>query len=94
MFSNGFNFLFSYVYIREKSQIYFNDQDTFSSHLTWQDSDQPRHRFSAASAYELPIGRGRTYFSIDSQGRRLPDRRLEVTACCRRLPAIIRVSAT
>ena len=63
VFSNGFNFLFSYVYIREKSQIYFNDQDTFSNHFTWQDSDQPSHRFSMASAYELPIGSGRTHFS-------------------------------
>ena len=27
-FSKGYNFLFSYVYIREKSQIYFNDLDT------------------------------------------------------------------
>ncbi len=63
VFSNGFNFLFSYVYIREKSQIYFNDQDTFSNHFTWQDSDQPSHRFSMASAYELPIGVGRAHFN-------------------------------
>ena len=46
VFSKGYNFLFSYVYIREKSQIYFNDLDTFTSNLTWQDSDQPRHRFT------------------------------------------------
>ena len=63
MFSKGYNFLFAYVYIRERSQIYFNDEDTFTNHLTWQDSDQPHHRFSAASTYELPIGRGRSYFS-------------------------------
>src|SRR5262249_51408933 len=46
MFSKGYNALFSYVYIREKSQIYFNDTDTFTSHLTWQRSDQPRHRIT------------------------------------------------
>ncbi len=63
VFSKGYNFLFAYVYIRERSQIYFNDLDTFLSHLTWQDSDQPHHRISAASTYELPIGRGRTYLS-------------------------------
>ena len=63
VFSNGFNFLFSYVYIREKSQIYFNDQDTFTNHFTWQDSDQPSHRFSMASAYEFPIGKGRKYMA-------------------------------
>ena len=63
VFSNGFNFLFSYVYIREKGQIYFNDQDTFTNHLTWQDSDQPSHRFSMASAYEFPIGKGRKFMA-------------------------------
>lgn len=63
VFSKGFNFLFAYVYIRERSQIYFNDQDVFTSHLTWQDSDQPHHRFSAASTYELPIGRGRSHLN-------------------------------
>src|SRR5260370_9262997 len=34
VFSNGFNFLFSYVNIRGKSPTYFNDQDTFSNHVT------------------------------------------------------------
>ena len=63
VFSKGYNFLFSYVYIREKTQIYFNDQDVYDHHLVWQDSDQPHHRISAASTYELPIGRGRTYLN-------------------------------
>ncbi len=63
IFSKGYNFLFSYVYIREKNQIYFNDVDTFTNHLTWQTSDQPRHRISGAGTYELPFGKGRTYLS-------------------------------
>ena len=63
VFSNGWNFLFSYVYIREKNEIYFNDLDTYDNTFTWQDSNQPRHRISAASTYELPIGKGRTYLS-------------------------------
>jgi hypothetical protein len=60
IFSKGFNFLFAYVYIRERSQIYFNDQDTFTNHLVFQDSNQPHHRISAASTWELPFGRGRS----------------------------------
>jgi hypothetical protein len=63
VFSKGYNFLFSYVYIREKTQIYLNDMDTFTSNLRWQNSDQPHHRFSAASTYELPFGRSRSYLS-------------------------------
>jgi hypothetical protein len=60
VFSRGFNFLFAYVYIKERSQIYFNDQDTFTNHLVYQDSNQPHHRISAASTWELPFGRGRS----------------------------------
>lgn len=62
-FTKGYNFLFSYVFIKEKNEIYFNDQDTFSNQLRWQDSNQPRHRYTAASTYEIPIGKGRTYMT-------------------------------
>lgn len=63
VFAKGSNFLFAYVYIRERSQLFFNDLDTYNSHLVWQASDQPHHRISSAGTYELPIGRGRTYMS-------------------------------
>ena len=59
------------------AEIYFNDLDTFTSNLTWQASDQPHHRFTAASTYEMPVGRGRTYFSHDTQGGGLRPGRLE-----------------
>ncbi len=62
-FSQGYNFLFGYIYIREKTQQYFNDLSTFTDNLTWQASDQPHHRITSAGSYELPIGRGRRYFS-------------------------------
>jgi len=67
MFSHGYDFLFSYVYIREKQQIYFNDMDVYDAHLVYQDSDQPRHRISGAGTWELPIGRGRTYLNTISR---------------------------
>jgi hypothetical protein len=62
-FTKGYNFLVAYVYVREKSMTYFNDAGTFFNQMTWQDSDQSRHHLTAASTYEVPIGRGRTYFS-------------------------------
>lgn len=62
-FSHGYNFLFGYVYIREKSEQFVNDLQTFQNQLVWQDSDQPHHRISAASSYELPFGKGRSYLS-------------------------------
>jgi hypothetical protein len=61
VFSRGYNFLFAYVYIREKSEIYFNDLDTYTNHLTWQLSDQPHHRITGAGTWELPVGRSRTF---------------------------------
>lgn len=62
-FSQGYNFLLGYIYIREKYQQYFNDLDTYRDTLSWQQSDQPRHRVTSAGSYELPFGRGRKFFS-------------------------------
>ena len=59
-FSKGWNFLAAYVYIHEKTQTTgFNEHDTYQNHLHWQNSNQPRHRFTMAGTYELPFGKGR-----------------------------------
>jgi hypothetical protein len=63
-FSQGYNFLFGYIYVREKSQINnFNDLTLYQNQLQWQDSDQPRHRITAAGSYELPFGKGKRYLA-------------------------------
>jgi hypothetical protein len=62
-FAQGYNFLFGYVYIRERSQQFVNDLQTFENQLTWQDSNQPHHRITAASSYELPFGKGKSFLS-------------------------------
>lgn len=62
-FSHGYNFLFGYVYIREKVQQFDNDLQTYNNQLVWQDSNQPHHRITIASSYELPVGKGRTFLS-------------------------------
>jgi hypothetical protein len=69
-FSKGYNFLVTYVYIREKAQTngflnggVFNDQQWYSNTLTYQDSNQPRHRFNIAATWELPFGKGKPYLS-------------------------------
>lgn len=62
--SKGYNFLFGYIYIREKSQINnFNDATLYNNTLQWQDSNQPRHRITSAGTVELPIGRGKRFLS-------------------------------
>jgi hypothetical protein len=63
-FSKGYNFLVSYVYIREKAQTNtFNDLNAYNNNLVYQDSNQPRHRFNVAGTWELPFGKGRTFFN-------------------------------
>lgn len=62
--SKGYNFLFGYVYIREKSQINnFNDLTLYSNTLQWQDSNQPRHRITSAGMVELPFGHNKPFLS-------------------------------
>ncbi len=60
-FSRGYNFLFAYVYIRERIQQFDNDLETYLNQLVWQDSNQPHHRVTAAGTYELPFGRGKAF---------------------------------
>lgn len=74
-FSKGYNFLVTYVYIREKAQAngfvgggVFNDQQWYSNQLVYQDSNQPRHRFNIASTWELPFGRGKAFLGNISKG--------------------------
>ncbi|HZQ52512.1 MAG TPA: carboxypeptidase-like regulatory domain-containing protein [Bryobacteraceae bacterium] len=62
-FSHGYNFLFGYIYIREKTQGFWNDLETYQNQLVWQDSNQPHHRVTAAFTYELPLGKGKTYLA-------------------------------
>ena len=63
-FSKGFNFLFTYVYTRERQQINnFNDLTYYTNQFQWQDSDQSRHRMNILGTYELPFGKGRTYLN-------------------------------
>ena len=61
---HGFNFLATYVYINESSQINnFNDQTYYNNTFQWQDSNQPRHRMNMRQTYELPFGKGRAYMN-------------------------------
>jgi hypothetical protein len=64
VFSKGYNFLVTYVYIRERSAWNtLTDYSEYANQFNWLDSNQPRHRFNAAGTYELPFGKGRTYLS-------------------------------
>jgi hypothetical protein len=64
MFSKGYNFLLTYVYIRERAEWNtLTDYSLYANQFIWQNSDQPRHRFNAAGTYQIPVGKGRTYMT-------------------------------
>lgn len=60
---NGYSFLFGYNYNREKEEEYFDAVASYLDAFSFQASNQPRHRLSAAGIYELPFGRDRAYLS-------------------------------
>jgi hypothetical protein len=60
-FANGFNFVIGYNYNRERNEEFYDEQDFFTNTLAYQPAANARHRFTGASIYELPIGRGRKY---------------------------------
>lgn len=60
-YSKGYHFLVAYVFIREKTEQFFNQLDTYQNNLTYQNGNQPRHRLTTAGSYELPFGKGRPY---------------------------------
>jgi hypothetical protein len=62
-FANGFNFLWTYNYNRERQQQFFNNDDQFAGTFTWQDNARPRHRMTIAGVYDLPFGHGRRFLS-------------------------------
>jgi hypothetical protein len=67
-YTNGFNFLFTYVYINERSQINnFNDVTYYNNTFQWQASNQPRHRLNAVFTYELPFGKGKPFLGNASR---------------------------
>jgi hypothetical protein len=58
-FSKGWNFLVAYVNIREKTEAYHNELDTYLNNMSYLNSNQPRHRWTMAGTYEIPFGKGR-----------------------------------
>lgn len=62
-FANGYSLLLGYNYSRQKDEVFFNDVASFTQAFNWQENDRPRHRLSLAGTWEIPVGRGRAFFS-------------------------------
>jgi hypothetical protein len=57
--ARGYTFLWAYNYNRQRTDMFFNDVDTYANRATLQPSNNPRHRMTLAGTYELPFGQGR-----------------------------------
>jgi hypothetical protein len=62
-FANGFNFLWTYNYNRERTQQFFNSDQEFAGKFAWESSTRPRNRMTIAGVYELPFGVGRRFLA-------------------------------
>ena len=62
-FANGFNFILAYNYNQERTEEFFNKEETFLNQFRWEDSQRARHRMTLAGTYEVPFGTGRRFGS-------------------------------
>jgi len=62
-FVNGLNLVMGYNYNNSKNEEFYDEQDNFTRTLTWQPARLSRHRFTGASIYQLPFGKGRKFMS-------------------------------
>jgi hypothetical protein len=62
-YSKGVSFIVAYAYNREKTTEFFDDIATYQRRLDWFDSENPRHRFTNAITWDIPVGRNRWLLS-------------------------------
>lgn len=62
-YSKGVSFIVAYAYNREKTTEFFDDLATYARRLQWFDTETPRHRFTNAITWDIPVGRGRWLLS-------------------------------
>jgi hypothetical protein len=73
-FAIGISFVASYGHTTQRTQIFFDTQDEYDGRLTWMDgaysppggtgtnltyANDPKHRFTVAATWNVPIGKGR-----------------------------------
>jgi hypothetical protein len=62
-FAHGWTFLGTYNYSLQNHTNYYDDIAQFNQHLTMWDRGLPRHNLRMSGTYQLPFGKGRSYFS-------------------------------
>ncbi len=62
-FRNGLGFTLSYANPVTRTTAFFNTEDQYLNHPTFQDTALPEHSLNASGTWELPVGKGRRYLS-------------------------------
>jgi hypothetical protein len=62
-YSHGLSLLSGYSYAVEKDHQFFDDIATYNRQFSWQNNNTYRHRITGAGAWEVPVGKGRTYMA-------------------------------
>jgi hypothetical protein len=62
-FAHGWTFLGTYNYSLQNHTAFYDDIDQYNRHFTMWDRGLPRHNLRFSGTYQLPFGKGRTYFS-------------------------------
>jgi hypothetical protein len=62
-FADGFMFLVSYNYDRERYLEFWDDVAEYARQFSWRGGTEPRHRLSISGTVELPFGKGRRWLS-------------------------------
>ena len=62
-FSSGYTLLAAYNYHVQTNKTFYDNVDNYLKNWTSEDSGTPRHRLVVSGTWNLPFGKGRTYFS-------------------------------
>jgi len=62
-YANGFSIMAAYLYNRERTTWFPNDLTYYNWAPEWRNGENPRHRITMASTYELPFGKGRQFLA-------------------------------
>jgi hypothetical protein len=60
-FANGYNFLVGYNYNYEREEQFYDEVGMYTNQFAMQTGNNPRHKVTVASIYQLPFGRGRMF---------------------------------
>lgn len=62
-FSHGYSVLIGYNFHREIDQVFYDTIANYRQTWSWQDSNNPRHRFTGSGMWEIPLGQGRKFLT-------------------------------